>query len=107
MRARTLALADRIVDASNRQEPVNMHFPGDDLFAPFRRRRGLPIGNLTSQRGVICVMWTISRCFMTIRRSWRRGGTGSRGSSKAGGCGCIPARHGLRRPARVVPPGVV
>ncbi len=47
--ARTLALADRIVDASNRQEPVNMHFPGDDLFAPFRRRRGLPIGNLTSQ----------------------------------------------------------
>ena len=23
--------------------------PGDDLFAPFERRRGLPIGNLTSQ----------------------------------------------------------
>ncbi len=46
---RTLALADRIVDGSNRQEPVNLHFPGDDLFAPFERRRGLPIGNLTSQ----------------------------------------------------------
>ena len=46
---RTLALADRIVDASNPQEPVNLHFPGDDLFAPFQRRRGLPIGNLTSQ----------------------------------------------------------
>lgn len=24
-------------------------FPGDDLFTPFERRRGLPIGNLTSQ----------------------------------------------------------
>jgi hypothetical protein len=24
-------------------------FPGDDLFMPFARRRGLPIGNLTSQ----------------------------------------------------------
>ena len=24
-------------------------YPGDDLFTPFERRRGLPIGNLTSQ----------------------------------------------------------
>jgi len=47
--ARTLALMDRIVDGSNAQEPVNLYFPGDDLFAPFARRRGLPIGNLTSQ----------------------------------------------------------
>jgi retron-type reverse transcriptase len=46
---RTLALMDRIVDASNEQEPVELHFPGDDLFEPYRRRRGLPIGNLTSQ----------------------------------------------------------
>ena len=46
---RTLALADGIVDGSNLQEPVPLHFPGDDLFAPFERRRGLPIGNLTSQ----------------------------------------------------------
>ena len=46
---RTLDLADRIIDGSNRQEPVNIHFPGDDLFTPFERRRGLPIGNLTSQ----------------------------------------------------------
>jgi retron-type reverse transcriptase len=46
---RTLALLDLIVDGSNAQEPVNLHFPGDDLFAPFERRRGLPIGNLTSQ----------------------------------------------------------
>jgi len=45
----TLTLLDRIIDASNTQEPVELHFPGDDLFAPFTRRRGLPIGNLTSQ----------------------------------------------------------
>lgn len=46
---RTLALADRIIDGSNPQEPVNLHYPGDDLFTPYGRRRGLPIGNLTSQ----------------------------------------------------------
>ena len=45
----TLWLLDSIVDGSNAQEPVNLHFPGDDLFTPFERRRGLPIGNLTSQ----------------------------------------------------------
>jgi len=47
--APTLALLDRIVDGSNPQEPANRYFAGDDLFAPFARRRGLPIGNLTSQ----------------------------------------------------------
>ena len=46
---RTLELLDRIIDGSNAQEPVNLYFPGDDLFTPFSRRRGLPIGNLTSQ----------------------------------------------------------
>ena len=46
---RTLWLMDLIVDGSNRQEPVNLYFPGDDLFAPHGRRRGLPLGNLTSQ----------------------------------------------------------
>ena len=45
----TLALMDRIVDCSNAQEPVHLHFPGDTLFTPFERKRGLPIGNLTSQ----------------------------------------------------------
>ena len=45
----TLALLDSIVDGSNAQESVDLYFDGDDLFAPFRRRRGLPIGNLTSQ----------------------------------------------------------
>lgn len=47
--ADTLWLLDTIVDGSNAQEPVQLYFPGDDLFTPFERRRGLPIGNLTSQ----------------------------------------------------------
>src|ERR1022692_5346764 len=30
--------------------PTAIHyFPGDDLFSPFERRRGLPLGNQTSQ----------------------------------------------------------
>ena len=46
---RTLRLADVIIDGSNPQEPVHIHYPGDDLLTPVQRRRGLPIGNLTSQ----------------------------------------------------------
>jgi RNA-directed DNA polymerase len=45
----TLWLMDTIVDGSNAQEAVALHFPGDDLLSPLERRRGLPIGNLTSQ----------------------------------------------------------
>ena len=45
----TLALLDAIIDGSNLQEPVEVFFPGDDLLAVASRRRGLPIGNLTSQ----------------------------------------------------------
>lgn len=44
-----LQLCDRIIDGSNDQEPTLSHFAGDDLFSPLARRRGLPIGNLTSQ----------------------------------------------------------
>ncbi|MEM9216042.1 MAG: RNA-directed DNA polymerase [Cyanobacteria bacterium P01_F01_bin.150] len=45
----TLWLMDTIIDGSNEQEPVIVHFPGDTLLTPIERRRGLPIGNLTSQ----------------------------------------------------------
>jgi retron-type reverse transcriptase len=45
----TLWLIDTIIDASNPQQPIIHHFPGDELLAPLQRRRGLPIGNLTSQ----------------------------------------------------------
>lgn len=46
---RLVAVMDAVVDGSNEQEPVYEWFAGDDLFAPADRRRGLPIGNLTSQ----------------------------------------------------------
>jgi len=38
-----------IIDNSNPQEFVIDYFPGDNLFTPIERRKGLPIGNLTSQ----------------------------------------------------------
>ena len=45
----TLALAALIIDSSNPQTPVEVYFPGDNLFTPFERRRGIPLGNQTSQ----------------------------------------------------------
>jgi len=42
-------LIERIVANSNAQEEIVRYFPGDDLFRPLERRRGIPIGNLTSQ----------------------------------------------------------
>lgn len=45
----TLDLAGKIIDGSNEQEPAIAYYPGDDLFTPFERRRGLPLGNQTSQ----------------------------------------------------------
>ena len=47
--ADTLWLIDLIIDSSNEPEPLIEYFPGDDLLTPLERRRGLPIGNLTSQ----------------------------------------------------------
>jgi retron-type reverse transcriptase len=46
---KTLWLMDKIVDNSNTQEAHIAYFEGDDLFTPYQRRHGLPIGNLTSQ----------------------------------------------------------
>ena len=46
---RVLGLCGLILDNSNAQEAADFYFPGDNLFTPFERRRGLPIGNLTSQ----------------------------------------------------------
>jgi retron-type reverse transcriptase len=45
----TLWLIDTIIGNSNEQETVINYFPGDDLLTPVIRRKGLPIGNLTSQ----------------------------------------------------------
>ncbi|MSR59511.1 MAG: RNA-dependent DNA polymerase [Planctomycetaceae bacterium] len=44
-----LRLVEQIIDHSNPQEPRSHWFPGDDLFTPGERRRGIPIGNQTSQ----------------------------------------------------------
>lgn len=46
---RLLGVLDTVIEGSNRQEDVWRWFSGDDLFTPLQRRRGLPIGNLTSQ----------------------------------------------------------
>ena len=47
--SKILKLIDLIIDSSNEQEPVYWIFPGDDLITPIERRKGIPIGNLTSQ----------------------------------------------------------
>ncbi len=44
-----LWLVGTIIDHSNPQEPVWQWFPGDDLLTRGERRRGVPIGNQTSQ----------------------------------------------------------
>ena len=46
---RLLRVLDLVIDGSNPQEPVQEWNEGDDLFTLTQRRRGLPIGNLTSQ----------------------------------------------------------
>jgi hypothetical protein len=46
---RTLQLAATIVAGSNTQEAADWYFPGDHLFTPSLLRRGLPLGNQTSQ----------------------------------------------------------
>jgi retron-type reverse transcriptase len=46
---KVLWLMDLIVDRSNEQSSGLAWFEGDDLFSPVERRKGLPIGNLTSQ----------------------------------------------------------
>lgn len=46
---RVLTLVRLILDTGPRQPAPMDYFPGDDLFTPIERRRGIPIGNLTSQ----------------------------------------------------------
>jgi retron-type reverse transcriptase len=67
---RVLALLDVIVDSSNEQEAVIEHFPGDSLFTPLDHRRGLPIGNLTSQW---FANWYLDRFDHTATNVWRVG----------------------------------
>ena len=46
---RMLWLLDLIVDLPTNRNSCKHWYPGDDLWTPLERRRGLPIGNLTSQ----------------------------------------------------------
>ncbi len=46
---KVLALFERIIDTAPAQDAPLVWYPGDDLFTPVERRRGIPIGNLTSQ----------------------------------------------------------
>ncbi len=45
----TCWLINAVIDNSNPQYCLLDYFPGDDLFTPMERPKGLPIGNLTSQ----------------------------------------------------------
>jgi RNA-directed DNA polymerase len=45
----TLWLIDTIIDRSNLQESFDHYFPNDDSLTLVPRRKGLPLGNLTSQ----------------------------------------------------------
>ncbi len=45
----TLWLIDLLIDHSNPQEASFEYFPNDSLLTPIERKKGLPIGNLTSQ----------------------------------------------------------
>ena len=45
----TLWLIDKIIDCSNEQEEVIDYFPNDYLLTPLQQKKGLPIGNLSSQ----------------------------------------------------------
>lgn len=46
---RTLRLCAWIIESCEDHEIEPVPFAGDDLFTPYARKRGLPIGNLTSQ----------------------------------------------------------
>lgn len=68
---RMLGLLDLIVDGSNEQETVQQWFDGDDLWTPLERRRGLPIGNLTSQW---FANWYLTELDYTMTNRFKVGG---------------------------------
>ena len=68
--ARTLDLAGRIIDGSNPQPDAAAYFPGDGLFTPHERRRGLPLGNQTSQFFANVYLNPLDQL---LEREWRPG----------------------------------
>jgi len=45
----TMKLLKELIANSNPQEDAFFYFDGDGLFTPYERRKGIPLGNLTSQ----------------------------------------------------------
>jgi hypothetical protein len=44
-----MKLVKRLIANSNRQDDAYFYFNNDTLFTPFERKKGIPLGNLTSQ----------------------------------------------------------
>ncbi len=44
-----MSFLEKLIFNSNKQEEVNFYYKNDNLFTPFERKRGIPLGNLTSQ----------------------------------------------------------
>ncbi len=47
--ADTMQLLKDLIANSNRQDDAFFYYKGDSLFTPYERRKGIPLGNLTSQ----------------------------------------------------------
>jgi len=45
----TMKLLEQLIANSNRQDDAFFYFKGDNLFTPYQQRKGIPLGNLTSQ----------------------------------------------------------
>lgn len=45
----TVGLLEELISNSNYQEDAFFYFDGDTLLSPYERRKGIPLGNLTSQ----------------------------------------------------------
>jgi retron-type reverse transcriptase len=45
----TKTLLKKLIDNSNRQDDAFFYYGGDTLFTPYERKKGIPLGNLTSQ----------------------------------------------------------
>ncbi len=45
----TMSLLTQLISNSNKQDDAFFYFRGDTLFSPYEKRKGIPLGNLTSQ----------------------------------------------------------
>jgi len=45
----TMRLLEQLIENSNKQDDAFFYFKNDNLFTPYENRKGIPLGNLTSQ----------------------------------------------------------